>query len=174
MNLLVVILSVLGAYWLIMAVWATLDRWRDRRDPRARLDTWPAPGARAQADTVITEARVTAEFRRLKNLLAPEYAITLEFKPLERFKGQAFIVPGRFAGEVRIDLARHTGFADVQFTLIHEITHILNEPFLSYRLAITGGTQSATEQVAWHVATEHATDAVTHAIVRTLNQRSEP
>jgi hypothetical protein len=150
--------------------WMMRHRFKDRHDPRARLDLRPAPGARAATDAVITEVRVDAEFRRLKNLLAPEYAITLEFKPLEGLRGQVLIVPRTLGGEIRVDLARHSSFADVRHTLVHEITHILNAPFLEYRMASAGLDRSASEEVAWTVASEHSTEAVTVAIIRALAQ----
>lgn len=166
------LLAFVSVLILASGAWQYAHRLKDRRDPRARLDTKPrAP----TPDGIITKGAVSAEFRRLKAILAPEYHITLEFKPLDGLKGQVLIVPGTLGGEIRVDLERHSSFADVRWTLVHEIVHILNAPFLEYRMASAGTVRSAAEEIAWNVASEHSTEAVTAAIIRALAQdRSMP
>jgi hypothetical protein len=170
MNLERAALLVAAAFVLGHVYWMMRHRFEDRADPRARLDA--KPRASPVPDT-ITEARVDAEFRRLCNILAPEYHISLEFKPLEGLRGQVLIVSGTLGGEVRIDLAKHSSFSDVRHTLIHEIVHLLLEPFCAYRHAVTGGVSSAAEDVAWYMATEGGTEAATEAIIRALAQHAE-
>jgi hypothetical protein len=167
MNLERAALLVAAAFVLGHVYWMMRHRFEDRRDPRARLDA--KPRASPVPDT-ITETRVDAEFHRLCNILGPEYHISLEFKPLEGLRGQVLIVPSTLGGEVRIDLEKHSSFADVRHTLVHEITHILNAPFLEYRMASAGLDRSASEEAAWRVASEHSTEAVTRAITRALAQ----